>query len=256
MKAGCRCILPSNNTNETPALRYNNQTGEPIIPEGFVLRYDNQTGEAKLVKKRATRKKIETETVSDVVNSADTDETAAVPVFPNYTAPETGNATLYAQGAYAQPVPPISAPLQLYDNSRCAGFFRRLLAFAVDSLIAWLFTVLLSFLARILGFGALGFFTENVFFNFTAANVVGYLIITLYFVIFTKCIGATPGKMLLRIKVVSSELSPLSWWRIIYRETVGRYLSSLLLVGYLVLAVDPQHRGFHDMLADTRVIFE
>lgn len=256
--------MPSNKANETPALRYNNQTGEPIIPEGYALRYDNQTGEPSLVKKRATRKK-----TAEPVNEATTDtgaaDTAAAPLvaasayvqssqpasqaFPNYTSPQPASTPFNPQSANA-------APVQLYDNSRCVGFFRRLLAFATDSLIAWLFTVLLSLVASIMGFGRLGFFTEKIFFGFTAANIAGYLLITLYFVLFTKWLGATPGKKLLRVMVVSSEPKPLSWWCVIYRETIGRYLTSLLLIGYLVLAVDPQHRGFHDMLADTRVVFE
>lgn len=279
--------MSSNKPSENPVLRYDNHTGEPIIPEGYALKYDNQTGEAVLYKKRATRKAAKTAEAPDTAAAVETaaaaeaiaaaNAPAAIPdvsapvsavppavsqSFPVYAAPKpNADASFAASSPYAFPAPqPLVQPAPpappLYADSRCVGFFRRLLAFAVDSLIAWLFTVLLSLIARFIGLGGLGFFTERIFFDFTAANVVGYLIIAAYFVIFTKCLGATPGKRLLRIKVVNSEPKPLSWWGVIYRETIGRYLTSLLFVGYLVLAIDSQHRGFHDMLADTRVIYE
>ena len=75
-----------------------------------------------------------------------------------------------------------------------------------------------------------------------------------YFVLLTGFTGMTAGKRLFRIKVMDRAGARAGWWSVIYRETIGRYLSSLLGIGYIVLAFDRRHRGFHDMLADTRVV--
>ena len=40
------------------------------------------------------------------------------------------------------------------------------------------------------------------------------------------------------------------------RGTTGRLLSAFLCIGYIAVAVDRQHRGFHDMLCDTRVVYD
>ena len=67
--------------------------------------------------------------------------------------------------------------------------------------------------------------------------------------------GSTLGKKCLRLQVVSSEKENLSFWDVLYRETIGRYLSSLLGVGYLMMLLDREKRGLHDRLADTRVVY-
>ena len=44
---------------------------------------------------------------------------------------------------------------------------------------------------------------------------------------------------------------------VVYRETVGRFLCSLPVnIGYIVAGIDSEKRGFHDMLCDTRVVYQ
>jgi uncharacterized RDD family membrane protein YckC len=62
--------------------------------------------------------------------------------------------------------------------------------------------------------------------------------------------------MLMGIRVISTE-GELTFLNVCYRETIGRYFSTVILyVGYIVVGVDSQKRGIHDMLCDTRVVYK
>jgi len=75
-----------------------------------------------------------------------------------------------------------------------------------------------------------------------------------YFVGFNGRFGATPGKMVLKLKIVRPDGEPIS-----YGRAFGRYfakmLSSLIFcIGYMMAGWDEQKRALHDRIADTRVI--
>ena len=139
-----------------------------------------------------------------------------------------------------------------YSPRDCAGFYTRLAAFAVDGIISGAAALVITALLRLVMADVMNTY---VLFNITLGGVISYVITTAYFVILTSCCGMTLGKRLMRICVVSVDKEPLRFWQVLYRETVGRYLSSILCLGYIVLACDRRHRGFHDMLADTRVVY-
>ena len=43
---------------------------------------------------------------------------------------------------------------------------------------------------------------------------------------------------------------------IVYRETVGKFLSGIFLsIGYILVGLDNEKRALHDILCDTRVIY-
>jgi len=68
--------------------------------------------------------------------------------------------------------------------------------------------------------------------------------------------GATLGKMALRLKVVKTE-GELDWVTIILRETIGKFVSGIILgIGYLMVAWDPKKQALHDKIAGTYVIRE
>lgn len=72
---------------------------------------------------------------------------------------------------------------------------------------------------------------------------------------FLKRFSATPGKMLFRIKVVSSDGEPLSHGQIVGRffsEVAAKYFT--LCIGYLVAAFDDEKRAMQDHFCNTRVI--
>jgi uncharacterized RDD family membrane protein YckC len=64
----------------------------------------------------------------------------------------------------------------------------------------------------------------------------------------------TPGKLLLRMRIVRSDFSRLTYGRAAMRF-FGKMLSDLTMyIGYLMVGFDPQKRALHDYIADTRVI--
>lgn len=68
--------------------------------------------------------------------------------------------------------------------------------------------------------------------------------------------GATFGKMVMKIRVYKENEERLSIIDVIYRETIGRYLSSLILfIGYIFIGIDNRKRALHDMLCDTVVLY-
>ena len=138
-------------------------------------------------------------------------------------------------------------------NAVYAGFWRRGCALVIDWLLSGIFCLPLTALFWALALYGIG--SNPVFFSYTGADLARAAARAAYFFCFTLGMGATPGKRLLRMRVVSVTGAPLHWWDCLYRETVGRFLNGLLFLGYLFAATDPEKRTFADRLCDSRVIF-
>ena len=151
-----------------------------------------------------------------------------------------------------------------YDSCRAdagvtyAGFWVRLAAYLIDSAIAFL----LLLVVRLVMSGVLSalygtVLGGNILFHYTLKDIVLYLGQALYFILCTRYTGTTPGKRVMNLRVISVEESgELDLLTVVYRETVGRFLSSIFVcIGYLIIGVDREKRGFHDMLCDTRVVY-
>jgi uncharacterized RDD family membrane protein YckC len=66
--------------------------------------------------------------------------------------------------------------------------------------------------------------------------------------------SATPGKLVLGIKVVRSDGSRLSHGRIVARYFAEMLNQFIMFVGYLTAAFDREKRAMHDFICDTRVV--
>lgn len=144
------------------------------------------------------------------------------------------------------------------------GFWRRLAAKIIDgfitNLISWIFVIPLFFvmigsagllspgaqpspeqLAAVFGFQLIAFGIQT---------VIGIL----YSIVFLKKYAATPGKMVLGLKVYRADSSPLSTGRIIARYFAEMLSSIILCIGYIIAAFDAEKRTLHDRLVDTRVV--
>lgn len=144
------------------------------------------------------------------------------------------------------------------NNIQYAGFFTRAAAFCIDSFITGilLLAVKLPKWTSMLG-GAKGPLDTKILFEFTAWDIILYFLTCLYFVLLTYYSGATIGKKLLRIKVISTDGEKLSFMDVLYRETIGRFLCTVTMnMGYILVGLDREKRGFHDMLSDTRVVYD
>jgi uncharacterized RDD family membrane protein YckC len=66
--------------------------------------------------------------------------------------------------------------------------------------------------------------------------------------------GATPGKMVLGLRVVTAEGGPLSWGRAVGRY-LGLWLDNFTLgIGFIIAAFDAEKRALHDHICGTRVV--
>lgn len=82
-----------------------------------------------------------------------------------------------------------------------------------------------------------------------------YLIAAFYDTLFVGKLGATPGKLAFKLRVVTPEGEKVGYGRALGRH-FGEYLSKFTLgVGYFLAAFDrPQTRTLHDRVCNTRVI--
>lgn len=133
-----------------------------------------------------------------------------------------------------------------------AGFWMRFWAYLIDLLmIGSVMRLVINPTFRILDIplGDAAFFSP-----ITIAHAVAFY---LYFVLMTKLMGQTVGKMIFGLKVVSLKEEKLTWSTVIFRELFGRYISSTFFnLLYIVVAFVPKKQGIHDLLADTTVIHE
>lgn len=134
-----------------------------------------------------------------------------------------------------------------------APFFPRLAAFLLDRLVlgALLLIPRITILIGLLRGGL----SAPVLFTYTPAAIVLYLLRAAYFVTFTYTSGATPGKRAMGLRVVPAEGERCRFADVLYRETVGRYLSGILCIGYLLCLGDGECRALHDRICGTRVVW-
>jgi uncharacterized RDD family membrane protein YckC len=124
------------------------------------------------------------------------------------------------------------------QDTVCAGFIERLIAVIIDGLILLI---------------------PNIIFSQVIGGVIGSLLSLAlsagYVIYFWSSSGATPGKALMGLKVVSADggtiLTPgnaaLRW--------VGTIISAIpIFLGYLWVIWDPKHEAWHDKIAKTKVI--
>ena len=135
----------------------------------------------------------------------------------------------------------------------------RLAAYVIDSVIVTI-GLLVVRLAWI-GIGALisgTILDGNVLFHYSLKDIVLYIFKVMYFILLTWCTGTTIGKRLMNLRVVPADRNEkLSFVDVLYRETIGRFLCGVSIwIGYIIVGIDKEKRGFHDMLCDTRVVYE
>jgi pSer/pThr/pTyr-binding forkhead associated (FHA) protein/uncharacterized RDD family membrane protein YckC len=135
-------------------------------------------------------------------------------------------------------------------GGEAAGFGIRFLAFLVDEMILGIPLLL----------GGLGWMTSTSFTLGPSTSLVSAvfslysLFCIFYYVYFWGARGATPGKSLLGLTVVTdSGKTPIGYGRALLR-LVGYGASSFPLgLGFLLIAFSPDRRGLHDRIAGTRV---
>lgn len=138
-----------------------------------------------------------------------------------------------------------------------AGFFVRLAAYLIDWIIVGIALLTVRIPIGISSFAYPGnWLARDFIFQYSIADIITYLLSATYFILLTYYTGRTLGKRLLSLRVISAEDRDLTFFEVVYRETVGKFLSGVVFsIGYLMIGIDKEKRGIHDWLADTKVIY-
>jgi uncharacterized RDD family membrane protein YckC len=128
-----------------------------------------------------------------------------------------------------------------------AGFWVRLAAYAVDSV---LLALVVALFAPFLGNGS------TAVQDLSPAEYVAYALGFLYAVVGWSAFGTTLGKRLFRLYVVRPDGSVPSAARALLRQ-LATFLSILTLCfGYIMIGMRPDKRGLHDLMSDTYVVIK
>ncbi len=143
------------------------------------------------------------------------------------------------------------------DNRVYAGFFVRLAAYLIDWVIVGAILLVVRIPIWISAFAHPGnLLVRDFVFKQSLADMIIYLLTVAYFILLTYYTGATLGKRALQLRVISTEGRHMTFFEVVYRETVGKFLSGVIIgIGYLMILIDKEKRGIHDLLADTCVIY-
>jgi uncharacterized RDD family membrane protein YckC len=154
------------------------------------------------------------------------------------------------------------------------GFWRRFCAKFVDGIISGVVIVPIMFLLAVVMLGSWNFIQPEqlsnvssgqlMLFNFVT-SLIGLAFNLAYSVFFIRKYDATPGKILMGLKLVRSDGASLTTGRIVGRclaegsgnlfSGIGmQFVSIIVLIGYVIAAFDSEKRTVFDRLCDTRVI--
>lgn len=139
----------------------------------------------------------------------------------------------------------------LFYERKPAGFWVRFWAYLIDLLVIAAAT---SIVAKPI-FLLLGIETSDSVW-YAPYAIVSAIIFYAYFVLMTKYLGQTVGKMIMGIRVVSLKTDTMSWSTLLFREWIGRFISVTILPLYWIVGFTPLKQGVHDFIADTTVVHE
>jgi uncharacterized RDD family membrane protein YckC len=133
-----------------------------------------------------------------------------------------------------------------------AGFWRRLLAVLIDTVV--LLCVTMPLLVAVYGWDY--FLVESrPLIPGGAELLISYVLPAVATIVFWKTRQATPGKMLLSMKIVDAETGQ----AMSIGQSMGRFFAYFVstfvfMLGYLWVAFDPRKQAWHDKLAGTVVV--
>ena len=132
------------------------------------------------------------------------------------------------------------------------GFWIRLGAWIIDVFVLWVISAALSallFFVALIGDGGVGVG------SFVVRVLLTLLLPWLYYWLFTGLKGQTPGKMLVRIRVVDAHGDIPGLGRAALREVPGKIISTIaFFLGFLWIGWDGQKQGWRDKIAGTLVV--
>jgi uncharacterized RDD family membrane protein YckC len=149
---------------------------------------------------------------------------------------------------------------QTLNSQQYGGFWIRFGARFIDGILLGIVTTIVQFLvAASVGTSLMnpGESDKNagaVLAIFGLIYLIGIVFTLAYEIYFLTYHSATPGKMMLNLKVVRSDGSALNQSRSIGRAFAYLLSNMTVGIGFIIAGFDDQKRALHDHLADTRVI--
>lgn len=138
------------------------------------------------------------------------------------------------------------------------GFWPRFAAKFIDGIILWIAEMVIMIPFWVATFRdvfsggrptPISPFFSVLFYPVILGLTIGY---TVYFL---GKKGATPGKMVMGIKVVTSDGGPITYTKALVRALAEMLSGLICYIGYLMVAFDSEeHKALHDMICDTRVV--
>ncbi len=145
-----------------------------------------------------------------------------------------------------------TAPLDTVESSgtRYAGFWRRFVAAAIDGLLMLLLLAPLS----ITIVGRQEAEVAAISFSFSSI-LVEYLLPMVITLLFWFFYSATPGKMLLGLKIIDAQHGGKPKPFQLLMRYIGYFPSMVVLfMGFIWIAIDEKKQGWHDKVAETLVV--
>ena len=130
------------------------------------------------------------------------------------------------------------------------GFWRRFVAVFIDGIIITVAMFPVSFVIQLVIVSGGSTLIPTII-----SYAVQFVAMYFYFGYFYSQKGASPGKMVMNLRVVNTEDGKnLTYMRAFLRETVGKTISGLpIALGYIIAAFREDKKTFHDMIFDTQV---
>lgn len=151
-----------------------------------------------------------------------------------------------------------SGETEVFAGTVYAGFWVRLAAYLLDLVLVGVIhlgvrlTLALSFTV----FQGENLLDLTFLFQYSIKDALLYAAGAAYFILCTYFLGTTAGKRAFNLRVISADGERPSFFDVLYRETVGRFLAGFVLgIGYIMAGFTREKKGLHDILADTRVVY-
>ena len=140
-------------------------------------------------------------------------------------------------------------------NVEVTGFGRRALAIIIDGVFIFFVSLVITF---VIGMTAmvLGWYIPSDNFPWGVLTAILNLLVSLIYYNgkWAQSSGQTFGKMMLGIRIINKDNSPLTTGKLLLRY-LGYIVSALFAsLGFVWVAIDKKRRGWHDMIAGTYVV--
>jgi uncharacterized RDD family membrane protein YckC len=141
-----------------------------------------------------------------------------------------------------------------------AGFWWRSGAMVIDLFILWGINFLMTHIWNLAAGLPWGGLTQEMIDAGATAPLwwlrlfVFFAVQVGYFVGFWVWRGQTPGKFIMRVKIIKMDGSRVTWGTALLRYCGYIISAVIILVGLLWVGVDSRRQGFHDKIAETFVI--